>query len=262
MKFLLFVIFRFCSLFTFSQKKKTILLDYYFNHEFKNDSTGNNVRFHYTWEDTDESGYSLFGEIFKKQGAYLSYLDKAPTAANLQSASVYIIVDPDTKDETAKPNYISGKDAEVIYNWVKSGGVLLLMMNDSAHAEFVHTNRLAQKFGIHFNDNTINRVEGSHYETGAFDIATTDVIFKSAKRIFIKELSTLKLTKPAKPYFKNNNGDVIMAVAKVGKGTVFAVGDPWFYNEYIDNKILPAEYENTKAAQDLAKWLLQKAASK
>ena len=88
------------------------------------------------------------------------------------------------------------------------------------------------------------------------------LIFKSAKRIFIKELSTLKLTKPAKPYFKNNNGDVIMAVAKVGKGTVFAVGDPWFYNEYIDNKILPAEYENTKAAQDLAKWLLQKAASK
>jgi len=38
---------------------------------------------------------------------------------------------------------------------------------------------------------------------------------------------------------------------------VFAVGDPWFYNEYIDNEILPAEFENTKAANDLAKWLLQ-----
>ena len=236
---------------------KNILLDYYFNHEFKKDSAGNSIRFHYTWEDTDDSGYSLFGEIFKQHGALLSHLDKAPAAGNLKNASVYIIVDPDTKAETANPNYISPNDAAIIYNWVKTGGVLLLMLNDSAHAEFEHTNTLAQKFGIHFNENSINRVEGSHYETGAFNISKSDVIFKSAKRIYIKELATLTVTNPAKAHFKNNMGDVVMAISKVGKGTVFAIGDPWFYNEYIANKILPAEYENTKAANDLVKWLLQ-----
>ena len=48
-----------------------------------------------------------------------------------------------------------------------------------------------------------------------------------------------------------------MAVAKVGKGTVFAVGDPWIYNEYTDGRKLPEEYQNFQAASDLAKWLLR-----
>jgi unsaturated rhamnogalacturonyl hydrolase len=37
---------------------------------------------------------------------------------------------------------------------------------------------------------------------------------------------------------------------------VFAVGDPWLYNEYLDGRKLPAEYPNYKAATDLVKWLL------
>jgi len=39
------------------------------------------------------------------------------------------------------------------------------------------------------------------------------------------------------------------------KGAVFAVGDPWFYNEYPDGRKLPPQYENFKAANDLVKWL-------
>ena len=47
-----------------------------------------------------------------------------------------------------------------------------------------------------------------------------------------------------------------MAVAKYGRGAVFAVGDPWLYNEYVDGRKLPPEFENYKAAQDLSSWLL------
>ena len=50
-----------------------------------------------------------------------------------------------------------------------------------------------------------------------------------------------------------------MAVAKVGKGTVFAVGDPWLYNEYTDGRRLPREYDNYKAAVDLTLWLIGQA---
>jgi unsaturated rhamnogalacturonyl hydrolase len=53
-------------------------------------------------------------------------------------------------------------------------------------------------------------------------------------------------------------GDVIIATAKFGKGIVFAVGDPWLYNEYVDGRKPPSEYENYKAAEDLVKWLLKK----
>jgi unsaturated rhamnogalacturonyl hydrolase len=50
-----------------------------------------------------------------------------------------------------------------------------------------------------------------------------------------------------------------MAIARVGKGTVFAVGDPWFYNEYTDGRKLPADYENYNAARDWVQWLLLQA---
>jgi len=53
-----------------------------------------------------------------------------------------------------------------------------------------------------------------------------------------------------------------MAVARVGKGAVFAVGDPWFYNEYTDGRKLPADFDNYNAARDLAQWLLAGAHTK
>lgn len=48
-----------------------------------------------------------------------------------------------------------------------------------------------------------------------------------------------------------------MATAKYGKGAVFALGDPWLYNEYVDGRKLPGEYENFRAASDLTVWLLE-----
>jgi unsaturated rhamnogalacturonyl hydrolase len=73
--------------------------------------------------------------------------------------------------------------------------------------------------------------------------------------VFLKEVSALQIKAPAKSLV-TKDGDIIIATANVGKGRVIAVGDPWLYNEYIDGRKLPAEYENYKAAEDLAKWLL------
>ncbi len=81
-------------------------------------------------------------------------------------------------------------------------------------------------------------------------------LFPTTKKIYIKELSTLKLEGTARPAF-SDQGYVIMATAKIGKGTVFAVGDPWFYNEYTDGRKLPADFENFNAARDLAQWLIR-----
>jgi unsaturated rhamnogalacturonyl hydrolase len=239
------------------QKKKNVVLDNYFNNEYKKNAVGQMERFHYTWEDTAYSGFSVFGSIFRQYGAGTEQLITAPTLALLKDASVYIIVDPDTEKETAKPNYMQPQEAQVIYDWVKAGGVLLLMMNDSGNAEFTHFNQLPEKFGIHFNENCINHVTGNQFEMGALYMQPGETIFKSAQKVYIKEMSTISVKDPAKAAYKNANGDIITAVAKLGKGTVFAVGDPWFYNEYVDSRRLPAEFENYKAATDLVKWLLQ-----
>ena len=74
--------------------------------------------------------------------------------------------------------------------------------------------------------------------------------------MYLKEISVLNVKAPAKAMV-TKDGDVIIATAKVGKGTVFAVGDPWLYNEYLDGRKLPAEYPNYKVAEDLVKWLLK-----
>lgn len=236
---------------------KTVLLDRYFNSEKRRDPTGRDVYWHYVWEERSNSGFYTWGNIFERYGAKLSSLDIAPTAANLKNASVYIIVDPDHKKDNPNPNYVSDDNIKVITDWVKAGGKLILMANDSANCDLQHFNKLAEVFGIKFTDKSINMVKNDVFEQGAVLPGSNNPIFKTTKKMYLKEVSALELYSP-----KNANavkdGDVIIATAKYGKGIVFAVGDPWLYNEYVDGRKPPAEYENYKAAEDLVKWLLKK----
>ncbi len=237
-------------------KGKTVTLDYYFNHEMRKDILGKPEQFHYIWEEMDNNGYSIFGNIFHKYGTKTNSLKTFPTLENLKNSSIYIIVDPDTKKESPHPNYIVEKDINSIYNWVKNGGVLLLFGNDSANVEFTHFNKLAAKFGIQFNFDCRNKETGTNFEMAEINIDPNNLIFKNADKVYIKEYSSLSLNQPANAVLKQGKVNVA-AIAKIGKGTVFAVGDPWFYNEYTDGRKLPPDYENYKAAEDLVKWALE-----
>jgi unsaturated rhamnogalacturonyl hydrolase len=231
------------------------MLDYYFNHEVHKNKSGHQERFHYMWEDTTNTGFSILGTAFKNNGAKLTSLDKAPTADNLSAANIYIIVDPDTKKESPNPNYIEEKDIKEIVKWVKAGGVLVMLANDSANVELPHFNHLAARFGMHFNNDMQNHViDDNHFQDGAI-VTTNNSVFKTADKIFMKDVCSISLSGPAHAFLKNSNNAVVMAVAKYGKGAVFAVGDPWLYNEYTNGR-LPAGYENKKAADDIAKWLI------
>jgi hypothetical protein len=237
-----------------SSLAQTVTLDYYFNHEVRGNKTGQQERYHYTWEDTTNSGYSIFGQAFKKNGARLDTLGIAPTFGNLKSSDIYIIVDPDTKKESPHPNYIETKDINEIVKWVKAGGVLVMMANDSANVELPHFNNLAARFGMHFNDDLQNHVIGDNFQDGAI-ITSGNPIFRTANKIYIKDACSFTLKYPAIPALENKNGAVIMAQAKYGKGTVFTVADPWLYNEYTNGR-LQHDFENSKAADDIAKWLI------
>ncbi|MEO7482185.1 MAG: glycoside hydrolase family 88 protein, partial [Ferruginibacter sp.] len=237
-------------------KGKTVLLDYYFNHETQKDITGTTVQFHYIWEQKDNGGFSLLGNVFNKYGVQTNRLTQSVTKEKLKGADIYFIIDPDWPKENKTPNYILPEHIDAIYNWVKEGGVLMLFANDSNNVEFTHYNQLAGKFGIHFNENYRNMVKADEYGTGTFNIAPNHEIFKTTRKIYLKEICTLTLQSPARSVL-TDNGDVIMAVSKLGKGTVFAVGDPWMYNEYLDGRKIPMELENYKAAEDLVQWLIK-----
>lgn len=252
----LFVIVLFVySIITVRVMAQTVTLDYYFNHETRVARDGQAKRFHYMWDDTANTGFSVWGDIFKSQGAKLSSLDVAPTPQNLKGTGVYIIVDPDSQKENPSPNYIQQTDADNIAKWVKKGGVLVLMANDSANVELTHFNLLAGKFGMHFNNDMQNHViDDAHFEDGAV-VINNNPVFKTARKAFMKDVCSIALTGKAWPVLKAANGAVIAAIVKYGKGTVFAVADPWLYNEYVNGR-LPVGFDNDKAAADLTKYLL------
>ncbi len=234
---------------------KTVVVDYFFNNEYKKGFDGKLERFHYTLEDRQNSGFSVWAGIFNQLGAKTKSLEVAPTFENLKSANVYIIVDPDTKKETESPNYMNAASVTEIKKWVEAGGNLVLMANDTSNCEITHFNTLAGAFGIQFSNKNRNFVKNDQFEQGQF-IISNNAILKTTRKIYVKELSVLSITKPAESVL-SEGGDVIIATAKIGKGHVFAIGDPWLYNEYVDGRKLPADFENFNAAKDVARWLLK-----
>jgi unsaturated rhamnogalacturonyl hydrolase len=241
------------------ERPKTVTLDYYFNHEVRKGPDGNMQRFHYTWEDTTYTGYFKLGSIFRANGMKTQSLDGPPTASALRQTGIYIIVDPDTKKENPHPHYIEPADVKAIDAWVGSGGMLVLFANDSSNAELPHLNTLAATFGIHFNSDFLYPVPDDSFNLGCFQIAAADSIFTTARKIYLKGICSLSLSGNARPELTDSAGHVIMAVSSYGKGTVFALGDPWIYNEYVNGR-LPARYhiDNDKAADDLVKWLVSR----
>ncbi|MDM1293900.1 glycoside hydrolase family 88 protein [Sphingobacterium sp. N143] len=240
------------------KKRHTVTLDNYYNNEYKKTPSGDLKPYHYLWDGDDNNGFSLLGRIFEKNGGNLTTLKTAPTVQNLAQSSVYIIVDPDTEKETNQPNFMNETDAKQIAKWVQSGGVLVLLLNDHGNCEISKFNTLSQQFGITFNNDSRNRVKGNEFQTGAILIPRGNAVFPNTSKIYVKEISTLQVKSPAQALIKDQN-DTIMATAKYGRGTIFAIGDPWLYNEYTDGRKLPKEYQNFSAANDLVHWLLKQA---
>jgi unsaturated rhamnogalacturonyl hydrolase len=249
--FLLMVIMILCYAFQNLYAQKVVGLDNWFNRE-TNAKTGK--PFHYIWTDTENSGYSRWGEIFKAKGAVLADINK-PSSAELSKINVYIIVDPDTTTESKSPNYIMPDDIKAIAKWVKKGGVLAILANDAPNCEFTHLNQLARKFGMTFNHVTLHPVTGTNFEMGASVNLPAHPLFNGVSKIYIKEVSDINLSGTAKAIL-TENGKVLIAENRIGKGYVFAIGDPWIYNEYIDHDRLPESFQNRKAAENLTDILL------
>lgn len=234
---------------------KIVMLDNFFNNEYKEEN-GQQVKWHYLWSDTSMGGYSELGDLFRSEGAELATLTEAPTADNLKKAAIYIIADPDNEKETASPNFMTEAYANTVADWVKAGGVLVLFGNDSSNCELDKFNILSQKFGITFNKDNRLVVQDPHFEQGEVKINEGNAVFQTAKNVYIKGICSVTANAPAEVILKTRDFDV-MAVARYGEGAVFALGDPWIYNEYIGHRRLPAQFENDKAAADWVKWLLK-----
>jgi unsaturated rhamnogalacturonyl hydrolase len=233
-----------------------VLMDGWFNSQKRTDAFGEEVLFHYKWDTQDAPGYWLVGRMFKNFGAETKELDARPTAENLGKAEVYMIVSPDNPDKNPKRNYATVEDATEIAKWVKAGGVLVIMENDTSFADLEHFNVIAEEFGMHFNGVLRKHVIGTNWEQGKIVLDGSGPIFHHAHTIFVKDVCTITVKAPAVPVLKEGD-DIFMATAKYGKGTVYAFVDPWLYNEYTDGRKLPAEYDNYAGGVELVRWILE-----
>jgi unsaturated rhamnogalacturonyl hydrolase len=168
---------------------------------------------------------------------------------------VYIIASPDIPVKNPNPNYVRQEDASVVADWVKAGGVLMILENDPANADLDHLNLLADRFGIHYNSILRKHVIGSQWDMGKVAVQGGGPIFHDAHTIYMKDVSTISVKAPAVAQL-TDGGDILLATAKYGKGTVFAITDPWLYNEYTDGRKLPAEYDNFAAGKEVVRWVL------
>jgi hypothetical protein len=116
-------------------------------------------------------------------------------------------------------------------------------------------NTLAGSFGIQFNKDSQGKVTDNQYEMGAISIPDRNAMFKTAKKVFIKEFSSLSCVKAGQSILKDRNGNAVVCVVKFGKGSVLLIGDPWLYNEYVDGRKLPNAYDNFKAGADIINWI-------
>jgi unsaturated rhamnogalacturonyl hydrolase len=215
-----------------------VALDGYHNNESK-------MPDHYQWDGTRSGGFSELAKLLRGMGADLRTLRAPIDAASLKGVNLLIIVDPDTPAETDDPKYIMADEVEAITAWVNQGGRLVLLGNDKGNAEFEHLNRLASKFGFEFIETTYPKAAGK----GILIATGSSTIFENGLSVYLVEVAPLKISGKVDVLLEHQ-GTPIMALASYGNGRVFALGDPWIYNEYIDHK------DNRRIASNLFKLLL------
>jgi unsaturated rhamnogalacturonyl hydrolase len=218
---------------------KVVALDGFHNNESK-------MPDHYQWDGTRAGGFSELGKLLVGLGAELKTIRERITPAGLAGVKVFIIVDPDTPAETDHPEYIMPDEIAAIEQWVRQGGRLVLLGNDKGNAEFEHFNQLARRFGIEFLEETYPHVAGK----GILIASGDGPIFNGAPEVYLVEIAPLKVSAGVDVLLADH-GTPVMALAHAGRGEVFALGDPWIYNEYIGHK------DNRAIAANLFRQLLR-----
>ena len=235
---------------------KTVLLDAWYNSQTRKNAAGQTVLYHYKWDDYANSGYSIFGHMLREYGLKTETLTHAPTLADLNKTNIYLIVSPDNAQWNKNLHYMNEADATVIADWVRKGGMLVIMQNDPTHADIEHMNILADKFGMHFNNVQLNAETGNHFEMARIDAPADGQVFHSPHVLFMKEICTIS-PKPPSAAVWTWKGNVLLAEATYGKGVVVGLVDPWLYNEYTDGRKLPPPYDNFAGGKEYILWLLK-----
>lgn len=221
-----------------AQNRKVVALDAFHNNEAEP---------HYRWEGHYLGGYSEFAALLGSLGYSTKTIKEPLTKASLRGSDLLIIVDPDIPAEAPKPNYISPAEAAAVEQWVKAGGILLILSNDATNAEFQHLNGLARRFGIEFIESVHKDAQGSMKLT--LQTPQGHAALAGGLKFYAVQVAPLKVTAKNAEILLSDGGTPLMALVRHGKGLVLALGDPWLYDEYIRSQ------DNYKLGESLFRYL-------
>ena len=208
-----------------AQQHPVVLLDGYHNRQ---------ALPHYRWEGTYPGGYSEFGKLLKALGAEIRTLNEPLTAGPLAGATCLIVVNPDTPAQSADPHYIGRDEITVVRDWVRAGGLLVMLGNDPGHMEFEHFNELAREFGLQFLYKKHQDAQGSAHLT--IPIPAGGPYFGPGGTAYFVDVAPLGVAAPFAHTLISDNHETLMALTPFGQGRALALGDPWAYNEYINTR--------------------------
>ena len=109
---------------------------------------------------------------------------------------------------------MTADDATPIAEWVKKGGMLVIMENDPTHADHRTSRYSRRTFRDAFQQRARNTVDGNKFEMGRIDVSGGGPIFQAPHVFFMKEICTITLKQPAKAIWVDK-GDVLMAEAQL-----------------------------------------------
>jgi hypothetical protein len=204
----------------------------------------------YAFEDTSEVGFSRAGEWLRSKGHALRAVTSAFDAASLAGLDVLLVVNPDKHG--AK---VAAGEAAALHRWVEAGGVAFLLGNRADAYDVEALNQLAAPFRLSFTREIL--------KTAGDLVAPLPAhpFFAGCQELTIHNFNAVQASPPAAEVLRASvpgAGDkVLLAVARIGRGAVFALGDSWLYNRVFDAPVESRwkSRDNLRMLENVLRWV-------
>lgn len=203
-------------------------------------------------EDTGGGGYSFFGKVLVDHGYDINSCYDEITKKTLENYEILVITKPSNGS-------FSGKEIQVITEFVQKGGSLLLLHDE--HGDYgnkTNLNDLSTNFGITFDDGLIG--DCKDFKSGwltrpIIHKFTNHPITKGVEKIWYWGCGVTGGTPIAKVCEKGiTKNRAVIAATEYGCGRVVCIGSPWlFIND--ERYYSPCYYDEFQLGSNIINWL-------